>query len=65
VVANNKSTYYGGAVTHTALVPAGQAELGAVNFEKWWDNQLQKSLTANDLPPVEAKTTGVSLPGRL
>ncbi len=43
VVANNKPTYYGGDITHAALVPAGRAELGAINFEKWWDNQLQKA----------------------
>ena len=43
VVSNGKPTYYGGEITHTALVPAGQAELGAINFEKWWDSQLQKA----------------------
>jgi hypothetical protein len=35
--------YYGGEISHAALVPAGQAELGAINFEKWWSNQLQKA----------------------
>ncbi len=39
VVSNGKPAYYGGEIPHTALVPAGQAELGAINFEKWWDNQ--------------------------
>ena len=43
VVSNGKPTYYGGEVSHAALVPAGQAELGAINFEKWWSNQLQKA----------------------
>jgi len=42
VIPNGKPTYYGGEISHTALVPAGQAELGTVNFEKWWSNQLQK-----------------------
>jgi len=40
VVANGKPVYFGGEVTHAALVPAGQAELGAINFEKWWSNQV-------------------------
>ena len=43
VVANGKPEYFGGGIPHTALVPAGQAELGAINFEKWWSNQLQKA----------------------
>lgn len=42
VVPNSKPSYYGGEISHTALVPAGQAELGTINFEKWWSNQLQK-----------------------
>jgi uncharacterized protein YbjT (DUF2867 family) len=42
VVPNGKSEYYGGEITHTALVPAGEAALGSINFEKWWNNQLQK-----------------------
>ena len=41
VVSNGKPVYFGGEVTHTALVPAGQAELGTINFEKWWGNQQQ------------------------
>lgn len=41
VVPNGKPTYFGGEVTHTALVPAGQASLGTINFEKWWSSQLQ------------------------
>jgi uncharacterized protein YbjT (DUF2867 family) len=43
VVPNGKPLYYGGEISHAALVPAGQAELGAINFEKWWSNQLQKA----------------------
>jgi uncharacterized protein YbjT (DUF2867 family) len=43
VVSNGKPVYFGGEVGHTALVPAGQAELGTINFEKWWSNQLQKA----------------------
>jgi uncharacterized protein YbjT (DUF2867 family) len=43
VVPNGKPAYFGGGIAHTALVPAGQAELGAINFEKWWSSQLQKA----------------------
>jgi uncharacterized protein YbjT (DUF2867 family) len=39
VIPNGKPTYFGGTVTHTALVPAGKAELGTINFEKWRNNQ--------------------------
>lgn len=39
VIANGKPEYFGGAVTLSALVPAGPAELGAINFEKWWAGQ--------------------------
>ncbi len=39
VVSNGKAVYYGGEIDHTALVPAGQAELGAINFENWWGRQ--------------------------
>ncbi len=42
VVPNGKPSYYGGEISHSALVPAGHAELGTINFEKWWSNQLQK-----------------------
>jgi uncharacterized protein YbjT (DUF2867 family) len=42
VVADGKPTYYGGEIPHTALVPAGQAALGTINFEKWWSSQAQK-----------------------
>jgi uncharacterized protein YbjT (DUF2867 family) len=43
VIANGRPEYFGGEVAQTALVPAGQAELGTINFEKWWSNQLQKA----------------------
>jgi uncharacterized protein YbjT (DUF2867 family) len=43
VVANGKPSYYGGEISHTALVPSGEVELGAINFEKWWNNQLEKA----------------------
>ena len=43
VVPNGRPEYFGGEITHTALVPAGQAELGTINFEKWWSNQLQRA----------------------
>lgn len=39
VIANGKPEYFGGEVSHTALVPSGDAELGITNFEKWWSNQ--------------------------
>ena len=42
VVANGRPEYFGGEISHNALVPAGDAELGVTNFEKWWDSQLQK-----------------------
>lgn len=41
VVANGKPSYYGGEIAHNALVPAGQAELGTIDFEKWWSKQQQ------------------------
>jgi uncharacterized protein YbjT (DUF2867 family) len=43
VIANGKPAYFGGEVGHTALVPAGQAELGTINFENWWSNQSPKA----------------------
>ena len=43
VLSDGKPSYYGGEISHTALVPAGQAELGTINFEQWWNNQLQKA----------------------
>jgi uncharacterized protein YbjT (DUF2867 family) len=43
VIPDGKPAYFGGEVTHTALVPAGEAELGAINVEKWLSAQLQKA----------------------
>jgi uncharacterized protein YbjT (DUF2867 family) len=43
VVANGRPEYFGGEVPHTALVPAGNAELGTTNFEKWFSSQLQSA----------------------
>jgi uncharacterized protein YbjT (DUF2867 family) len=42
VIPNGKPAYFGGEVSHHALVPAGEAKLGSINFEKWWSMQLQK-----------------------
>ena len=41
VVPNGNATYYGAAIGKTSLVPAGQARLGSINFEKWLASQLQ------------------------
>jgi uncharacterized protein YbjT (DUF2867 family) len=41
VLANGKPVYYGGEIGHTALVPAGPAELGTITFKNWFNNQLQ------------------------
>lgn len=43
VVANGRPEYFGGEISQTALVPAGQAELGSISFEEWMSSQLQKS----------------------
>jgi uncharacterized protein YbjT (DUF2867 family) len=43
VLSDGEPSYYGGEISHAALVPAGKAEFGAINFEKWWSNQLQKA----------------------
>ena len=43
VVSNDKPEYFGGKVTHTALVPAGKASLGAIDFEKWMNDSSQKA----------------------
>lgn len=41
VLSTGKFEYYGGAVSETALVPAGQAKLGTVTFENWLNRQKQ------------------------
>jgi uncharacterized protein YbjT (DUF2867 family) len=43
VIPDGKPAYFGGEVTHAALVPAGEAARGAINFEKWLSTQLQKA----------------------
>lgn len=40
VVPNGKAQYYGGDITQTALVPAGYAQLGAIGFEQWFQQQV-------------------------
>ena len=41
VVPDGKPEYFGGEITHAALVPSGEAEPGTINFEKWLSHQLQ------------------------
>ena len=42
VVPNGRPEYFGGEITHSALVPAGKADLGTINFEKWFSSQAVK-----------------------
>jgi uncharacterized protein YbjT (DUF2867 family) len=42
-ISTGKSEYYGGQVSDTALVPAGEAKSGAINFEKWLSAQLHNA----------------------
>ncbi len=39
VVPHGAPVYFGGTITPTALVPAGDANLGAIDFEAWWTRQ--------------------------
>ncbi|HEY4110246.1 SDR family oxidoreductase [Puia sp.] len=41
VVPNEHGVYYGAQISNESLVPAGQARLGAINFEAWMASQLQ------------------------
>ncbi len=41
VVPNGKPEYFGGEVSHTALVPAGESEQGNITFEQWLASQPQ------------------------
>jgi len=41
VIPNSNSQYYGAQIGYTALVPAGPARLGAINFEAWLASQSQ------------------------
>jgi uncharacterized protein YbjT (DUF2867 family) len=43
VVPNSHGRYYGAQIGNTSLVPAGQARLGAIDFEKWLAYQAQHS----------------------
>jgi uncharacterized protein YbjT (DUF2867 family) len=43
VVPNGEAQYFGAPIGDTSLVPAGQAKLGAINFEKWMNYQLQQA----------------------
>jgi uncharacterized protein YbjT (DUF2867 family) len=43
VIPNGTPTYYGGMIQQATLVPAGQAELGTISFEKWLKIQPQKA----------------------
>ncbi|SFD86572.1 hypothetical protein SAMN05518672_103585 [Chitinophaga sp. CF118] len=38
-----KPTYFGGEVPDSALVPAGEAQVGTINLEKWWSTQAVKA----------------------
>lgn len=41
VVPNSHGRYFGAQISNTSLVPAGQARLGAITFEKWLADQKQ------------------------
>jgi uncharacterized protein YbjT (DUF2867 family) len=41
VLSNGKPQYFGGNISHSTLVPAGQFEAGATTFEKWSSSELQ------------------------
>jgi len=41
VVPNDHAQYYGAQITTSSLVPAGQARLGTISFEKWLAAQAQ------------------------
>lgn len=41
VLPNGNNQYYGAQIGTTSLVPAGQAKLGAINYETWLSNQIQ------------------------
>ena len=43
VVPNSHGRYYGAPVSKNSLVPAGQARLGTIDFEKWLANQAKNS----------------------
>jgi uncharacterized protein YbjT (DUF2867 family) len=41
VVPNSNARYYGAQIGVSSLVPAGQAKLGAINYEKWLSYQAR------------------------
>ncbi|HEY4288657.1 MAG TPA: SDR family oxidoreductase [Puia sp.] len=41
VIPNDHGKYYGAQIGYASLVPAGQARLGSINYEKWLSSQLQ------------------------
>jgi uncharacterized protein YbjT (DUF2867 family) len=41
VVPNSHGRYYGAQIGTTSLVPAGQAKLGAINYDTWLNSQLR------------------------
>jgi uncharacterized protein YbjT (DUF2867 family) len=43
VVSDSNSRYFDALLSDNALVPLGQAKLGAINFDKWMEGQLAKS----------------------
>jgi uncharacterized protein YbjT (DUF2867 family) len=43
VVTNHDDMYYGGHIPNDALVPHGEARLGAINFEQWLSSKYAKS----------------------
>ena len=46
VVVDSHAGYFGAAVPEHALVPAGPAHLGKINFETWYATQPQKAVAA-------------------
>jgi uncharacterized protein YbjT (DUF2867 family) len=43
VVANSRDEYYGGQIPNNALVPQGEAKIGAINFNQWFSSQAVKA----------------------
>lgn len=41
VIPNGEAEYFGARINDTELVPAGEAKLGTIDFEKWINYQLQ------------------------
>lgn len=45
VIPNGRPEYFGGEVSRMALVPAGEANLGKINFETWWAFKVSRQQT--------------------